>query len=366
MNFPTEKLAAFAQKYGIPDYVRAAGTHIFEQLDDPRTKAAVYLAKFAAAQEPGGDMVKISSGNYIRCKGGTGPASRQWFAEIEKRAEILNISDDIEQLDKNLLDFALNSREKVTEPAEKYPLRSPDELKVAAWWLAKNANALNLPERRDLAGRILEKAAEYSISLPEEIEKYAGQGVADLEVLSDNLIKRAELVKISRLHTPAKRRKTAQHLEDLVQIISVTPNASSSPESLDKVAAVVQFVDNEYGLSKHYADGYLDAPDIAAYPLSTKTGAEIEKYAFQIGTDVYDIRDFERLKIADIINTLGNEYAEVMSSGLALDHEKIATVLEVMNNLELVLFRDMAKSAGISPQFQKVETIDLKELLNTL
>lgn len=102
MQFPTDQLTAFAKQYSIPSYVKTATTRVFEDITDPRTKVACYLANFAALT---GDLT----------------VSKQ---ELQKRASILNISDDIDQLARNYADFKLRSMEKTAAPTEKYPIRS--------------------------------------------------------------------------------------------------------------------------------------------------------------------------------------------------------------------------------------------------
>jgi len=339
MQFPTEKFTAFAQQYSLPHYVKTAHTCAFDQLNDPRNRAACYLSKFAALT------------------GQPNLSERERY----KRAEILNIGADLEALEKNYREFEQKSRIKVAEPTEKYPIRNKNELVAAAWWLSKNANALPLDERRELGQRLLTKADEYKVDLPEEIEKFAGVGAPDIDILIENVLKRAELVKHARLNSPALRNDTVEALRDLATAIRIQPNHNRQTESLDKLASMMQFIDNEYGFQGHYGT-WLDPPDTAAYPHSLKTGQEIEKYACEILGDVYDIRDFENIKIADVLETLGPDYVEAMTSALRVDPEKVAEVLTVMDELETALLLDIAKSAGVEPKFRRTKTVNLSEL----
>jgi hypothetical protein len=339
MKFDTAKLSAYAQQYSLPDYVKTARTCTFDQLSDPRNRAACYLSKFAALT----GQPNISERE--RCK----------------RAEILNIGDDIEHLEQTYREFEQASQTKTAAPTEQYPIRSKDELSVAAWWLSKNAHALPLDERRDLGRKLLKKADEFGVTLPEEIEKFAGVGSPDLNILRENLIKRAELVKHARLNSPKLRADTAEALNDLALAVRVRPQLSLQTESLDKLATAMQFIDNEYGFHGHYG-AYIDPPDVAAYPHSQKTGAEIEKYAYELFGDVYDIRDFENIKLAEVLETLGPDYVTAMTSGLSIDVEKTAEMLDAMDELETSIFVDIVKSAGIQPKFRPPKTVNLAKL----
>jgi len=338
MQFPTDKFIKFAKQYGVPDYVKTATTSTFEDISDPSTKVACYLARFASlVGEP-----TIST------------------REQYKRAEILNIGDDIDTLEKNYADFLQKSIVKIAAPKEKYPIRNKTEFQSAAKWLMKNAYALPVPERRELAGRLVKKASEYGSEIDEQINKFAGEGIGDVRKIIPNLLKRADYVRRSQLHTRQQKEKTAQDLEALAELARLQPKSITDAENLDKLAATLQFIDNEYGLYSRYNN--IDPPDDTVFAHSNKVGQEIEKYACALGDEVYNIRDFERLKIADIIDTLGEDFAVVMSDGLFLDHKKIAEVLDVMNDLERILFRDMVKAAGIKPQCCQRRTISLKKL----
>lgn len=343
MSFNSNEFIKYAQQYSVPEYVRTATTSVFTELDDPKNKAACFLSKFAALC---GDR-NISE------------------RERYKRAEILNIGDDLEELERNFEDYKRPKTVKKAAPKEKYPLRNENEVKVAAHWLSKNAITLPTQERRELGSRILKQASQYELEMPDYIEKVAGVGYPDLEILVDNIEKRAELVVHEKLHTPMKRRKTAQDLRELAQIVKMQPKTSREDASLDKIATTLQFIDNEYGLHGHYGH-CIDDPDCAVRPHSQKTAQEIEKYACELNGAIYDRRDFEQVKIADILETMGPDYVTAMSSGLQIDGEKVAEALEVMNELEKTLFSDILKEAAVVPQYVIPRTVSIASLNSLL
>jgi hypothetical protein len=347
MQYPTEKLSAFGKLYAIPDYVKTASTSDLDvdNISMPTTKSTVWLRKFA-------DL----AGEY-RIKNNP---------RLEKRAEILGISEDLDKLNENWTDFSTEKPVKTAEPTETYPIRNKDEFMAAVGWLKKNAFALAVDERRELAERILEKSAEYDMAIDDQIVKFAGQGVGNVHQIVPNLLKRAELIRNSRLAKADVREKTACELETLAKNAQQKPAEAVKIENLDKIAQVLQFIDNEYGLSGHYSNGYLDTPDNAVFAQTTKTAEEINTYGCQLGNDLYDIREFEKLKLADIADTFGSDFAEAMSEGLALTHEKIATTLSVMTDLETTLFKDLVKAAGIQPKHTMNPTVNLKELTAAL
>jgi len=344
MSYPTETLKKFGQAYTLPTYVKQAMTSDFDEIAVPTTKATVWLRKFA-------DL--------------TGEYSIKNNPRLEKRAEILSISDDLLKLERDYADFTTEKTEKTAAPTETYPIRNKDEFTAAVRWLKKNAYVLPLDERREFAGRILEKSAEYEAEIDEQIIKFAGQGIGSVYKIIPNLEKRAALIRNSRVTKADVREKTACDLEHLAKQVKTYPADVVVSENLDKIAAVLQFVDNEYGLSGHYNNGYLDDPDSVIFAQATKTAEEIEKYACQLGNDLYDIRDFEQIKLADIIDTFGSGFGSSMSDGLFVSHEKIAETLEVMTELETALFKDLVKAAGIQPKYTVIPTVNLKELTAT-
>jgi hypothetical protein len=76
--------------------------------------------------------------------------------------------------------------------------------------------------------------------------------------------------------------------------------------------------------------------------VTRKQRYQAEKYACVLADGaIYDIRDFERIKIADVMDTFGDTFVEAMTDGLYLKHEKIGEVLEVMTEIEKAVFTDI-------------------------
>jgi len=339
MNFPTSELISFGKQFGLPSYIKAASTKNFEEISDPQTKVGCYLAKFAS----------LNGTQHIST------------SELNKRAQILNISEDIAQLDHDYRAFQNPAPIKTAAPTEKYPIRNANEYIAALEWLKKNAYAIPLPERRELAENLLEKAASFDVEADECLTMYAGQRIGDIKQIIPNLLKRAELIRNSRLHPVSVREKTASELEAVAELANLQPNNTLQQDNLDKIAATLQFIDNEYGLQGHYSNGFINEPD-AVFVHGTKVAEDILEYGYQYHDAVYDMRDFEQIKVAAIIETLGEDFASVMTDGLSLDHQKIGTVLSVMTDLEKTMFNDLIKEAGIRPKFYHRETVNLKEL----
>jgi len=345
MQFPTEQFINFAKQYKVPDYVKSAYTKDFEEVTNPRTKVGCYFAKFAALV---GQEVPVSE------------------RDLEKRAQILNMQDDLSELEAQFADHKEKSIVKTAAPTEKYPVRNKNEFIAAQNWLKKNAYAIPITERRALAEKLLEKSAQFEAEVDEQLYKFAGQYTGDRDQLTQNFIKRAELIRISRVNTPQQRRKTAEDLEAVAEVVRLQPNATTEPENLDKIAATLQFLDNEYGLHAHYRDGYIDTPDNTCFVHNPKIAEDIKIYAYTIGDEVYDIRDFENIKVADIIDTFGEDFATAMTDGLSVSHEKVAYALSVMTDVEHAVFVDLIKSAGVKPQYFRRERVNLKELAKIL
>ena len=81
----------------------------------------------------------------------------------------------------------------------RYPLRNASEIKAAADWFAKHRDHFVFADRQRMAERILDKAAEFSLRLDDNLdyllEKQAGRGVYDPAVAAAQLRMRASLIK---------------------------------------------------------------------------------------------------------------------------------------------------------------------------
>jgi DNA-binding transcriptional regulator of glucitol operon len=326
----------FADTSGsIPEYVTDLSVSDFGKIDDPKTRSAVFLSAFA---KQAGVKTRISQ------------------PELNKRARLFGIDRQIKEMVK-----AYNTPHqpvKTAAEAENYPIRSAEEWKKAADWIAQNGYALQVEDRRMLAGKIVKKAAEYKQETTESLEAMAGMGKYNPAVMVSELVKRAKILKTRFIPNPQHRDstlKTAADFEDLAEAVATVPNTSEA--YADKLAAAVQCLDNECGLHLHYGS-QIKEPDLAVRPVSDKTRRDINTYAVKLADgSVYDRRDFSRINPDCLTPYFGTDTVWDMMTDFQIDVNKMASAVEQWDIPEAELLVSLLAERRIRPKTKVAESL---------
>ena len=147
-----------------------------------------------------------------------------------------------------------------------YPLRNAQEVKMAADWFSKYRDEFVWTDRRIIAGKIHEKAAEHKVVLddPDMIEKTAGLGYCSAADVVDMLVKRADM-------TARSHNDLSAELRNLATIVANSGLDMRDIAMRDKIAQTVDQFDRETKLNQLYDDGGLERPEEVMFLITAKT-----------------------------------------------------------------------------------------------
>lgn len=233
---------------------------------------------------------------------------------------------------------------------QRYPLRSPTEVKAAASWFRQHLPILrdlhDWQTRELLAGKILDKAAAYRTSLPtadrEALEKSASRGFQLPSVLANQIRLRPKLA--NRVEP-----EVARQLNALADYVSNQPRRLVYGELAEKLAGTLEEFDRLHNLSSKY-DRTLLAPEDAVFGVSLKTAEELvgSKCATLTGS-VYDKQSFLKLALSDVRDAFGDDVADSVRSGLYVHPEKMAELAETLPLPDARLLDAIMAKAGAPP-----------------
>lgn len=240
----------------------------------------------------------------------------------------------------------------------RYRLCNPLEVKAAAEWFAEHRDHFIFADRRRIAEKILEKAAEFGVGLDAELdnllEKQAGRGVYDPKEAAEMLRNRATLT--------AAPEEARDGLRKLASAIELNPMLAQDPMSSANLAATVDQFDRTFGLVGKYSSSF-PRPEDFLFKGSLKHAAEYAKYATATLTgSIYDSRQFAKLSVDQLRDALGDDLVRAVVTGLRVDPEKMADVAptlplpdaqrldRLMSAIGQVPLRNKAGSVGLDAQ----------------
>jgi hypothetical protein len=344
--------------YRAPEWVKAASVaeicgdeipaHMYA---DPRahlyplhTKAATWAsAAFFADRYPAAD--------------GQGPVRDR----ILRSADFLGIGPDVEALFKQAEALARHDDSRLPDEAFAYVgpaagggkerrlrLANPLEVKAAAEWLFRHRDRLEFPDRRQIAIKVLAKAAALGASvgeLDEFLEKSAGFGGCSCREAVEAVRQRATLAR--QRHPDA-----AAGLEKLAARLEADPAGTRGLDTLHKLAHTLEIADRMLGVAY---GGRVRRPEDILFAVTRKTASAFARAHVPTpsGT-VYHHDDLARLRVQQVRDHLGDEVADnVTSDGLAVDPEKMAVLLPTLTRGDAEAFDRMARGAGIAARFRE-------------
>lgn len=255
------------------------------------------------------------------------------FKEAAEAQNESNLSDD---------DFAL-----LMDGERHYPLRNAKEVKVAAEFMQKTARIIPLSYRQKMAGRILAKADQYGAALGGDLDnflqKQAGQGHCSAQAAAEFLFERARLLKI------AGCLDAAIEMGKMAKAALLSKEAIHDCEHRRTLAAIVDRMDREQGLHEKFAE--LRLPEDVLFELTEKKASDLRNSHVATSTGNYYKRDdLAQLKLADIADFMGDEFATAISDGnLFVSGEKLAAIVPTLPLADVKLFDRMVSSLGVQP-----------------
>lgn len=280
-------------------------------------------------------------------------------ANILKQASWFHILKDVEQLRDKIAnniktdldrlpdeDFALVWVGDDNTKSRNYPVRNQEELKAASTWFRRYRDDFTFADRNQIASKLVEKAAAYSVSLEhqEMIEQTAGLGYCAATDIADALEKRANLT--NRSHTDLSK-----EMRNLATIVRGNALDARDAGTRLKLAAVMDQFDRETKLCRMYDEGGLERPEEILFRITEKHANEfLSRYVQMTSGTVYEKAALETIPLDHVRSWMGDEFAdEVAAGGLLVDAEKIAAIAPTLPRGDAEMFDQMAGAARVVP-----------------
>lgn len=225
-----------------------------------------------------------------------------------------------------------------------YPLRNPTEIKTAEAWFVRYRDEFNWNDRRTIASKIHEKAAQHAVALeqPDVIAKTAGYGFAPVTDIVGMLQARAAMVQRSHGQLATEMHKLAGLLQQ--QGLELRDSATR-----DKLAGIVDRFDRETKLNLLYDAGGLARPEDIMFNVTEKDASDFVQQHVQLQSGaIYEKTALSSLPLEHVKQWMGDEFADAVSCGdMFVSAEKIADIAPTLPRGDAEVFERMAQAAGI-------------------
>ncbi len=371
-----QQLYQLLRRYDPPKFVKAAGvdeqlgsrplpTHLYAEPTRQRfpcdTPAATWLSAAFFFDQRKQLPPKLADWTEQRLLGfATAHGIDHEVAELRQKVAVFQAPPDDSGFPG--ADFALVRRDATGKVVERaYRIHNAVSVKAAADYLKTYRHSFTYPERREIARKILEKAAAYGAAVAEYaefLERQAGYGASSADEVAELLLNRARL--LGRGGGPDQRAVQVQ-LAKLAQMCLQKP-AQLDCDSRTRLAEIVDQFDQTYGLAGNYTD-VVPAPEDVLFR-ATRTGAS--KLASQlcetaVGT-VYPVESFSELRLPELADHMGADFANAITKdGLHVDPELLAEVVRTLPRGDAADFDYYLRSSGASPEFDRGAASGLSE-----
>lgn len=225
-----------------------------------------------------------------------------------------------------------------------YPLRNPTEIKTAEAWFIRYRDEFGWNDRRTIANKIHEKAAQHAVVLeqPDVIAKTAGYGFAPVTDIVSMLQARASMVKRSHGQLADEMLKLAGLLQQ--QGLELRDSGTR-----DKLAGIVDRFDRETKLNQLYDAGGLPRPEDVMFKVTEKAASEFVQQHVQLQSGaIYEKTALAALPLEHVKQWMGDEFADAVSCGdMFVSVEKLADIAPTLPRGDAEMFERMAQAAGI-------------------
>lgn len=242
-----------------------------------------------------------------------------------------------------------------------YPLRSAAEVKAAAEWLHQYRDHFAYDDRRVIATRVLEKAAEFGAAIGEHVdflERQAGRGVCDPAAVVALIEKRARFVPGHvGVTADASGNPTGglrNHFLKMAATVREAGRLALQPDMLVKLASTLCALDRQLGLTAKYAEGLERPEDVIFSVTFTKAAADVAAHVPTTSGNVYEKAAFRKLALADVRALFGDEFAGMVGTPLGeVDVEKMAEQVPTLPRPDAQLLENLLSESGIAPVMRK-------------
>lgn len=224
------------------------------------------------------------------------------------------------------------------------PLRNPTEVKEAAAWFNKYRQHFAYPDRRQIAEKILTRAARFDVDISDEretLEKSAGYGYCPNNVVVTFLVKRAEAGRV-------RRPDLAEEVHRLATIIHHVPLDLRDHTTRCKLAEVVDRYDRSLGLDQAYGTMFT-LPEDTLFEITEKQASDYAQRHFALlnGT-VYEKAALTCIPPETLRKWFDDTFVdEVTNVTGEVDVEKLAALAASLPRDDADIFDRMTATLGI-------------------
>ncbi len=358
-----QQLYRLSKLYSLPDFVKTAGsTDVYgnDQLERHQfadqsmrefpchTAAATYISTLffmdkRAALEPGrATFIEARLDDFAFAHGICDTVNK---LKVKLATDVPK--DNVGSLSDDMFALILENDESQSGKRERhYPMRNALEVKKCAEYLREYHEDFPYKYRQKMASRILDCASNYGAGLGDLdlfLEKQAGRGAAAAFDIGKLLFDRARLLK------RAGKLDYAVKMAELAKTVTADDAVVQDQDQIVKLACLVDDVDRETGLRRMVDD--LQAPEDVFFSLTEKVASQLRNAHFATTSgNIYKLADVESLKLAEVRDLMGSDFAEAISTGgLFVPPEKLAEIVPTLPRGDAELFDRMLTSFGISP-----------------
>lgn len=303
----TDNLPDYVNDYIVPD-TETASALLDSDFADPGKRAF-------PIESPGSTW--ISAGYYMLDKKDRDKEADFTFKAIKRAGDIWGIQKDIENLmlavdtfngpTKSAADNDSNYGWLIKDAEgnvvrRRYPMFDSEGVVKAAEFFMDNRRQYPRVVRKDIATKIVEKAAEYGVSfeaLPDALEREAGLGIPRKTVIMRELNERAQLAKDAEFSV-------------LLSNVSRLVGNSEGPDfaaSMDKLAETIDAFDQAEDLVKHYGTR-ISYPADFLFSITQKEAADFTEKTVTLRKMVFDIEKLaSSVPLSVFVDVLGDGFA---------------------------------------------------------
>jgi hypothetical protein len=131
-------------------------------------------------------------------------------------------------------------------------------------------------------------------------------------------------------------------------MVAERPSNIREPGMLVKLAQTVEDFDKATGLFGQYGPGFPRPEDVLFELTREKMASAAKEHTSTVTGNVYRLADLERVKVADVKEMMGEDFAkELTSDGLRLDSEKAAAIVPTLPRGDAELFDRLMSGVGV-------------------
>lgn len=226
-----------------------------------------------------------------------------------------------------------------------FPMRSPAEIRKTAAYLLDRRREIPYPVRRDMASRVLARAADGDVFLGDaataQLDKVAGNGMG----VGGDVAAALDARCLASRNGPGRASEAQAGMAKLAAKLRAEPRLLDRPEVAAGLAEFVDQFDRDHGL--HKAAGIPPIEDT----LYALTAGEMKKAAaehFQDRTGrTYRLGDAARIPFDHLVDVMGPD--GIGSDGFRLDLGTVAKSAAAWTDEQAAAFAAVAAAHGVFP-----------------